>query len=63
MDLLGTIDAAERQSRGATGVTGRQTATPVLVFEQQEMRCDLAIEALIIATGPHSADESLKEPP
>ena len=45
MELLGPVDAAERQPRRTPRFAGRQAATPVFVFEQEQMRRHLALEA------------------
>ena len=63
MELLGPLDAAERQPRGTPRLAGRQAATAVLVFEQQQMRRHLAIEARFLATRPDDVEEPAEEPP
>ena len=51
VELLGPIDAAQREPRGAPGLVRRQAAAAILVLEEGEMRGELACEVLLTAIG------------
>jgi hypothetical protein len=60
--LLRLLDATQREPGGAAGLVSRQSTTPMLVLEQQEMRGDLAFESGLLATRSHDVEKSPEEP-
>ena len=63
MQFLRLLDAAQREPGGPAGLLNRLPTTPILVFEQRQVRRDFAPKTGLLAAGPYEIREPPEEPP
>src|SRR5947209_6000944 len=63
MQFLGLFDAAQHKPRRPAGFFSRFPAPSALIFEQQEMRGDLAVQISLATRGTDNMGQPLQEQP